>query len=325
MEMDRLLLESAERIFADHSDKAVLDDAERGEFPTALWDALAENGFLELALADSGVALPDVFAVIGLAGGYALPLPLAEIVLANRWLADAGRFATIGTVSGGRVVEAPWARRADVVLGLDAVRDALVILTPPKDAVVRAANAAGEPRDALDIPAGAEWIPLTEPAEAYLALARAVAMAGCLERLLELSIQYAGEREQFGRPIGRFQAIQHNLAVMAGETAAARRAADAAIDALHGAAESRDDERLVLEVAAAKARIGESVGVVAEIAHQVHGAMGFTHEHRLHHFTRRAWAWRDEHGNEAYWQHRLGRYVAALGAERVWDFLATRG
>jgi alkylation response protein AidB-like acyl-CoA dehydrogenase len=180
------------------------------------------------------------------------------------------------------------------------------------------ANLAGEPRDVVDIPRHADWMPLTEPAVAYMALARGVATAGCLARILDLSLQYAGEREQFGRPIARFQAIQHNLAIMAGEVAAAGRAADAGVDAL-------GTDRVELEVAAAKARIGEAAGVVAEIAHQVHGAMGYTHEHQLHHFTRRAWAWRDEYGNETLWQQRLGRHLIALGAERVWDFLATNG
>ena len=320
MNDDRLLLDAAERIFADCCDKKLLDAAEQGEFPAALWQTLVDNGFHQLAMPDSGVPLSDVFAVIGLAGRHALPVPLAETLLANRWLADADRATTIGTVAGSQVVDAPWARHAEVVLGLDGERGACVLLKGGGAGgdVTLGRNAAGEPRDMLMVPAGAEWIPLTEPAAAYLALARAVAMAGCLERMLELTLQYAGERQQFGRPISRFQAVQHNLAVMAGETAAARRAADAAVDALHG-------DRFELEVAAAKSRIGEAAGVAAEIAHQVHGAMGFTHEHQLHHFTRRVWAWRDEHGNETFWQQRLGRHLTALGADRLWDFLATRG
>ena len=53
--------------------------------------------------------------------------------------------------------------------------------------------------------------------------------------------------------------------------------------------------------------------------------MGYTHEHTLHHFTRRVWAWRDEFGNESWWQQRLGRHLAVLGAGGLWDFLATRG
>lgn len=318
MQTDRLLLDSAERMFADCCDKTVLDAAEQGEFPLRLWRTLSDNGFHELAGADSGVALADVFAVIGLAGRHALPVPLAETLLANRWLAATDRLTTIGLVCGERIVEAPWARSAEVVLGLDAERGAYAVVTPAAGDVTPGINAAGEPRDSVPLPAGPDWIAVTEPAAAYLVLARAVSMAGCLERILEMCLAYAGEREQFGRPIGRFQAIQHTLAVMAGETAAARRAADAAVDAL-------GDQRFELEVAAAKARVGEAVGIVAESAHQVHGAMGYTHEHRLHHFTRRVWAWRDEHGNEVYWQRQLGAHLAALGADRLWDFLATRG
>ena len=85
-------------------------------------------------------------------------------------------------------------------------------------------------------------------------------------------------------------------------------------------------DRFIAEVAASKARVGEAVGIVAEQVHQVHGAMGFTHEHRLHHFTRRLWAWRDEWGNETYWQRVLGARIAGLfGADQAWGYIATRG
>ncbi len=315
---DTLLTDAAARIFGDLCDKALLDAAEQGEFPAALWQTLRENGFHELGLADSGVSLAQAFAVIRLGGRHAVPLPLAEIVLANRWLGDGERLASVGRVVGDRVVDVPWGRSAELVLGLEAGRSGCVLVTPEPDAVARGCNMAGEPRDAVAIPAEAAAIALTEPAFEYLTLGRIAAMAGCLERVLELCLDYVNEREQFGRPIARFQAIQHSLAIAAGEVAAASRAADAAVDAL-------DDARFELEVAAAKARVGEAAGVVAEIAHQVHGAMGFTHEHQLHHFTRRAWAWRDEYGNEAHWQRRLGRHLAALGPDRLWSFLATRG
>lgn len=315
---DRLLTDAAERIFSDLCDKPLLDAAEQGEFPEVLWQTLTDNGFHQLAMPDSGVDLADAFAVIGLAGRFALPVPLAETLLANRWLGGSERLATIGRVVDGRVIDAAWGRRADLVLALDTERGACAVLETATAECTAGVNLAGEPRDGYPLPGGAQWVPVTEPAFACLALSRACAMAGCLDRLLELSLQYAAEREQFGRPIGRFQAIQHNLAVMAGEAAAARRATDAAVDALDG-------DRFELEVAAAKARVGEAAGIVAEIAHQVHGAMGFTHEHRLHHFTRRAWAWRDEFGNEAFWQRRLGGHLAALGPEGLWDYLATRG
>jgi acyl-CoA dehydrogenase len=119
---------------------------------------------------------------------------------------------------------------------------------------------------------------------------------------------------QFGRPIGKFQAVQHMLALLAGHAAAAGAAADAAIDA--GAIRPSE-----FAVAVAKARIGEAAGKGAEIAHQIHAAMGYTREHNLHFVSRRLWAWRDEFGNETHWQMRLGRLVARQGADALWPML----
>lgn len=314
----QILIDTAERIFSDHCDKALLDAAERGEFPAALWATLRENGFHELAMRDSGVPLGDAFAVIQTAARHAVPLPLTEILLANRWLGASDRLGTVGHLDGTAVVDVPWGRGAEVVLGLEPGEGSGLVVAPGGAAITVGQNMAGEARDTLAVPAGATCIDPAEPAFELLALGRTVAMAGVLQRILALALQYANEREQFGRSISKFQAIQHNLAVVAGEVAAATRAADAAIDAL-------ETERFALEVAAAKARVGEAAGIVAEIAHQVHGAMGYTHEHTLHHFTRRAWAWRDEFGNESWWQQRLGRHLAAVGADGLWNFLATRG
>jgi len=312
MAEEQILLDTADRIFADFCNKALWDSAERGEFPQRLWGVLAEHGFDQLALAESGVALSDVFGVIRSSGRHALPLPLPELLLAARWSGDAG-LASVGLAEGEEVRDVPWGREAPrvVAVGLDGACH----LVEGAD-VVPAANAAGEARDRLR---GGRWAPLDSPPEGafeLLALCRAVQSAGVLDRVLALCLQYAAEREQFGRPIARFQAIQHMLAVMAAEVAAAGRAADAAVDAL-------GSDRFALDVAAAKTRVGEAAGIVAEHAHQVHGAMGYTHEHQLHHFTRRLWAWRDEFGNETYWQQRLGTHLAGLGAERVWDFLAS--
>ena len=150
--------------------------------------------------------------------------------------------------------------------------------------------------------------------QGLLALSRAVMIAGALESALDLSVAYALERKQFGREIAKFQAVQQQLAVLTGEVAAALRAADAGLEALGSSREAT-------AWAVAKARAGEAAGKVAEIAHQVHGAMGFTHEHQLHHRTRRLWCWRDQHGHEAYWQAELGRALCAAGADALWPEL----
>jgi len=318
MDTRQMLLDTAEKMFADHCDKALLDRAEQGEFPGGLLDLIREGGFQQLAMPSSGVELADALAVLRIAGQHALPLPLADMLLANRWLEDDARTISIGIGDGTGAENVPWGRAVDAVISLSPGGEAHLLTDL---SVEQGANLAGEPRDTVRAGAS-EALQIDEDALTLLALTRAVLMAGGLERALSLSLDYVSEREQFGRPISKFQAIQHHMAVMAAETAAAIRAADAGLAGL-------GSDRMLEEVAAAKARVGEAVGVVAELAHQVHGAMGYTHEHQLHHTTRRLWAWRDEYGTEQVWQERLGnalaRRVADGGGDALWDFIASRG
>jgi acyl-CoA dehydrogenase len=154
------------------------------------------------------------------------------------------------------------------------------------------------------------------------AAARAMQMAGALEAILDLSVAYANDRVAFGRPIGKFQAVQQNLARLAGEVAAAIAAAGSAADAI--SAGTAFDEGVFLEAASAKIRVGEAAGEGAAIAHQVLGAIGFTREHVLHRYTRRLWAWRDDFGSESVWAVKLGNLVAGKGADALWPMLAAR-
>jgi len=292
-------------------------DGARG-FPCDLWRQLVENGFHQLGSANSGTETKDLFAFLKVCGRYAAPLPMAEILLANRWLgasAPAQGFASIGTQAGDSLVQVAWGRQVSPVLSVEAGSHDVSVF----DAATlqqRGANLAGEPRDTMVAGAVSRRIELEDLPYAQMALARTNLMAGCLQAVLDLGLQFAAERSQFGRSISKFQAIQHSLAVVGTEVAASQRAADAGVDAM-------GTDRFEQEVAAAKARVGEAVGIVAEQVHQVHGAMGYTYEHRLHHFTRRLWAWRDEWGNEFYWQAKLGQHLAKLGADRVWGYIAT--
>jgi len=154
------------------------------------------------------------------------------------------------------------------------------------------------------------------------AAARSAQMAGALQAILDISVEYAKERVAFERPIGKFQAVQHNLARLGGETAAAIAAAGSVAYTL-GNAVSFDDH-VFLEVAAAKIRVGEAAGEGAGIAHQAHGAIGFTAEHILHRFTTRLWSWRDDFGSESVWAVRLGEMVATRGADDVWPMVAVQ-
>jgi hypothetical protein len=330
---DTILYDSAMRLFGDLVTPEVSAGAERGVWPEALWQAVEEAGYPGV-LAEGAAAMVEAATILRAAGHFAAPIPLAESMLA-RWLcaacaveAPAGPL-TIGPVEpedrlaiaeaavSGHAGHIPWGRDAAAV-ALTA-GDTLLVVVRGAATFTPGKNLAGEPRDHLGaVERGGRSAPLPDAIDVRLvhrfgALFRAAQMAGAMEAALELSTRYANDRVQFGRPIARFQAIQQQLALLAEQTAAASVAVESAAIAV---AANRPSS--VLAVAAAKIRSGEAAGKVAEIAHQVHGAIGFTHEHSLHRLTRRLWSWRDEFGTESYWSRELGREVMAAGAEALW-------
>jgi len=347
---DPMIVETVERLLDAACDAAAIAAVERGEPATGVWQALAGSGidraWLPEAAGGIDASLADVCAIVRLAGRFAAPVPLADTLLAGHLLAAAGAAPEAGMLAlslapvtgadlaleNGRISGArprvPFARHSvALVLHLDTGDgERLAVVAPDRARIETRQNLAGEPLDTLHLdavePAALHPMPAGWSADALRlagALLRAQAMTGALERILAMSVQYAQEREAFGRPIAKFQAVQQNLAVLAGEVAAATAASDGAM--LAAAAHGFADERAVRAVAAAKIRVGEAAGAGAAIAHQVHGAMGFTFEHRLHQFTRRLWSWRDEYGQESEWAIRLGRLVAAAGAEALWPSL----
>ena len=309
-----LILDTASRIFSDHCDKSLLDSCERGGMPQDLWLLLKKNGFNQLGMDESGTSISDLYEFLLECGRYAVPMPISEILLMNLWFGDIGEISGVGELREEKVLNVPHGSGINRV-GVITKGQNTVSLITDIEIMERDYNLAGESRDVLNFRSENQISVATDPF-AQMALTRVCLMAGCMQTVLDLGVQFASEREQFGRSISKFQAIQHNLAIVACEVAASRRAAEAAIDAL-------GDTRFVLEVAAAKSRVGEAAGLVAEQVHQIHGAMGFTQEHRLHHYTKRLWAWRDEWGNEFYWQSLLGQDISKLGADSVWSFIAT--
>jgi acyl-CoA dehydrogenase len=351
----RMLLESMDRLFGDHCTKEVADKAETGRFPDALWRAVSESGVPLGGVADSGVEWADLYAVLRVAGRYAAPIPLAETMLAA-WLASSAGFSvteqpmTVGPVRAGETLKLQrdgngwrlFGRASRLPWGRDAGAVALVATDPDGNTMIvfgdglqgarlptGGSNMAGDPRDTYEFAgaglSGNEVAPAppgVDQAALYRrgALARAMMMAGAMERALDTAVNYALERKQFGRPIGKFQAVQQNLAVMAGQVAAAGAAADAGVEAL-----SIDDPaRQEFLIAIAKTRVGDAATLASEIAHQVHGAIGFTKEYSLQLSTRRLWAWRDEFGGDTEWAAKVGAYVCAGGADALWPTLTDR-
>ncbi|MEM7221110.1 MAG: acyl-CoA dehydrogenase family protein [Pseudomonadota bacterium] len=313
MSESQLIVETAERIFADHCPPEVVQGAEEGRYPSALETTLVESGLNGIGLPDSGTAWPELFEVLRVAGRYAAPLPLYERLIAQALLGREAAGLGLGVWQDGRVSVA-WPEQHEQVLLVDAAAERGAIVATGALDLQPGHSIAGEPL-ATGSAAAPDELAVTGVGD-ILALGRVAQMCGALERVLELAIGYTSEREQFGRTLSKFQAIQHSLAVLAAEVAAAQRATDAAIAGC-------DPLPRWTDVAVAKVRVGEAAGVCAESAHQAHGAMGFTQEHRLHHFTRRLWAWRDDAGAEGEWAARLGAEIVANGADNLWSFVTS--
>jgi alkylation response protein AidB-like acyl-CoA dehydrogenase len=352
-ESDHIVAETATRIFADLADPQTVNRAKDDGWPVALWDALTEAG-LPLAwvpeqFGGSGVSMAEGFEVLGAAGRFALPVPLAETLLAGWLLARAGlnapatamtvaparpndriRVGADGTLNG-RAFGVSFARDCPHLAVLAESGSGLVVALVETKAcrLGDGRNLAGEPVGVVTFdgarPAASASAPAHFDQTALMLMGSAVRaseIAGALNAVLPLCVAYANERIAFERPIGKFQAVQQNLARLAGESAAALAVATSAADTIAQGDAPRD--ALFLECASAKIRCAEAASEGSSIAHQVFGALGFTNEHILHRYTLRMLAWRDDFGNESYWAAELGRRVAQRGAEEFWPLIASR-
>ena len=350
----RMLLESMTRLFEDKATKQIIDRAETGVFADDLWQAVAETGVPLAALPESAggadAEWSDLFAVLRVAGRFSVPLPLAETMLAG-WVASSAGLSlsdgpmTVGPVRAGDSLQLVrdgngW-RLSGVAgrlpYGAHVARTVLIADGPDGEMAVTlegtggaelaaGKNIANEARDTLTF----DNVRLSADAVGAVgagvsrnalyrrgALARATMMSGALEKAMDLAVGYAQQRVQFGRPISKFQAVQQNLAVLAGQTAAAVAAANVGIEALG----KTNADRETFLIAVAKTRVGEAATLACEIAHQVHGAIGFTKEYALQLSTRRLWSWREEFGSDPEWAVCVGNAACANGADNLWEML----
>jgi acyl-CoA dehydrogenase len=353
-ESGHIVADTAARIFADLADPQTVNRASDDRWKEPLWRTLSQAG-LTLAwvpeqYGGTGASLSDGFEALGIAGRYAAPIPLAETLMGGWLLAQAGLAAPDGAMTvaparpcdgitlnadgtlSGRVAGIPFARDVGHIVALAGKANEAVVALVDISAcrVSEGRSLAGDAADTVvfdrvkPVRVAAASVGFGQAALMLMgAVVRSVETAGALEAILALSVGYANERVAFERPIGKFQAVQQSLARLAGETSAALAAAGSAADALAQSL-AFDDEALLLEAAAAKIRSAEAAAEGAAIAHQVHGAIGFTREHVLHRYTLRMLGWRDDFGNESYWAAKLGTLVARNGADRFWPMIAAR-
>jgi acyl-CoA dehydrogenase len=310
--MDDLLTHALQQLLQDQCTPHLVRAIEGGQPPGEFWARLEESGFADALVPEpdggAGLALSDVFPLLELCGTFAVPVPLAHTMLARALLATAGVERPTGSIaiasgsageSGGwRCNQVAFGRVADWVL---ASAGETTVLLPVSQA---RATAGVFPLDAT-----LEWsetavaqgrrVAGRHDLQALQACAAAAQIAGALMSVFARTLQHANDRQQFGRPIGKFQAIQHQLSVLSEHTFVARMAAQVGC---HAAACTPDR----LRVAVAKARTSEAALEAAAIAHSIHGAIGFTAEFDLQLYTRRLHAWRQAAGSESYWHTVLG-------------------
>jgi acyl-CoA dehydrogenase len=320
--------------------------AGEGDLDSDLWTILSDAGFTRIGIPEeaggAGGSLADAAVVIRLAGTFGAQIPLAEALLAGWLLITVGLALPEGvlTVGSGQLTASPsahgwrivghmprvaYARAADAIAGIARGPDGPVVFLVSHQLVTitEGTNLAGEPRDSVRIDVDAAHAQVADKRIeldllARGRLARALMLTGALQSALDSTVQYAGEREQFGRRIGAFQAVQQQVAHAAGEVAASRAAVDRAVVALGGATSGNPARQ---SACVAKARSSAAAGVMAGVAHQVHGAIGTTREHPLRFATTRLWSWRDEWSNESQCTEELTRAAIAAEDDDLWSFL----
>lgn len=355
-ELRSMIADSVTKLFSDHVTPELLQACTEGELPGALWQLIEDTGLSTAAGADSdSPTFADVYSIFHAVGYWQAPVPLLETVVANYFMAKAGIDAPSGMVTvathvqiqpsmvyhlddawhiDGIVTHVPWGRSAQWLLSAtpDSSAMALFRLEDSSIPIETDRNLADEPRDTLSFhkmssvaTAHANEIAHPHALLVHMALAKSIAMAGALECCLDRTLTYVTERVQFGRPLAKFQAIQHALAEMAGLVAAARMATRVAADSaecLHK--DPNSWQQFCFDTAVAKVRAGEAATKSMWIAHQLHGAIGYTQEHPLHFATKRLLSWRSEYGSDTWWAKRLGHAAIKIGAKDFWPALTNR-
>lgn len=313
MSIDRFICDAFSDWLEATFDSKQVRAIEQSTINTASWQKIIDSGFADLLVAEqdggAGANQDTVGEVLQTCGACALPLALATTLWVRAALAESGHQVPQGAIAlacGQRVGDV--LRCPNVAFGAE-VEWVLVVLDD--EAWLLPAPAAaqdiepGQERLSIDL----QWSTLPPEAfrlgqaydwQAIGAAIFAALIAGAASRVLQLSLTYAAERSQFGKPISRFQAVQQQMSELAEEVYAVRMAAQLALRGmgLHVAPQL---------AALAKARASQAVPRIVAIGHMVHGAIGITEEYDLQLFSRRLYEWRLQFGSEQYWQQRLGQ------------------
>lgn len=315
-ESRQLLCDMADGMFAD------LAEAGFGE----AWSRIEEAGFASLLVPEElggfGGDWGDAYAVLRIAGRHALAVPLSDTIIAHQLLAKAGVEAPSGPIGLARAnAKVSYGRHCGCIVFVDGGE--LKLIEVAASEIIEGHSLAGEPLDRIcSIGAPLACVPNTADLTALGAFALVAQSAGALEAAFELTLEHVNTRIQFGKVLGRFQAVQQAMAEFSVEAAAIDAAGQAMAAALDKGGVLGDEA--AFEIAAAKLRANIAIEKCFPIAHRLHGAIGFTMEYALNRYTRRLMDWRGDCGNDAYWAGILGRRVTSLGGRGFWTEITRR-
>lgn len=285
-----------------------------------LWPTLVELGWPQVGTAEerggAGGTLGDLAELIAATAASGVSVPLLEMSL-SQWIL--GEQLPAGLVVTATAPEnVPWARHAGHVV-VRPERESAYLVELNGD-VEHGQNLAGEPRDTIRASGATTPLPDAPPHDALLARAavlNAAALLGAARGAYARTREHVTQREQFGRPLLALKAVANGLAEMSTHLVATEAAVARAVR-IH---DEDSAERAFAAAASAKIAAARTATSIARAAHQLHGAMGVTREHSLHHVTRKLWAWRDEYGSERRWSTELGRAALAAGETGLWERL----
>lgn len=320
--MEVLLLESLERLCtplctADHIDSIYTET----KVPSHWWQEIEESGFLDVLLPEdqggAGLSLEQAASLFILMGKMALPVPLAQTQWARAALPIVGCEVPSGFISIAFTSQDLLAKSSLTVDVPFAISSDYVLVTNGTELVVLAMSEAHTERIShnslmLQVTWTEHWQKVKQPtpelrqlaAQAQLvnAVILSALMSGAADKTVELSLDYAQQRMQFGRQIGRFQAVQALLAQLAQRQETMSMAVQLGC---YGSTLFVQENMAFV----AASRSSEAAPLIADFSHAVHGAIGITQECALHLYTRALREWRLALGADFYWEKRLGQQL----------------
>ena len=284
-------------------------------------------------LGGAGMTLTDIIPIIQLSAQYGTPIPFIETIISNFLLSELNikaenDFITLANKTeniliknnkiSGNFKSIPYLNLAEKILVETEIKNQkYIILFKKGGKLTLQKNFLSEPKFDLDA-SELEIISMMEKPEPIdvqnlLINVRSIQSFGAMEKILKLCIEYCSQRKQFGRTLSKFQMIQNHISEIALEVAAS----GASLSTLKN---NNKNFYNLKSTAIPKIRTGIASGKVIALSHQVHGAMGFTKEYELSYFTKALNSWRNEFGNEIYWQNILGKLFLNQN-KNFWEFL----